>query len=390
MQFPLLMTEVSHRPARMRHEDERVAPPRLVFWETTKACNLSCQHCRAVPQTTRSAADLTTEEGFDLMNQLGAASRPVLILSGGEPLYRSDIFELGRYGTDLGLRMALATNGTLIDRTVARAIAAAGFQRVAISLDGANPLTHDTFRGVPGAHEQAVSALRLLRECGVSIQINSSIAKHNVAELPNLLDLATTLHADALHIFMLVPVGCGLTIAESQMLSADEYERVLHWFYDQSKEVALDLKATCAPHYFRIRAQRIVEERRQGDRSTTFSGAARAGHPLHAMTRGCLAGTGVCFVSHRGDIYPCGYLPVSAGNIRQTPFADIWQDAEVFHDLRNLKTSGGKCGICRYEGICGGCRARAYGATGDYMAGEPYCVYDPQSSEEPRRVDREF
>lgn len=375
MQFPLLMTDVSARPPAPRPPVERVPPPRLVFWETTKACNLSCRHCRAVPETTRSAQDLRTSEGFGLMEQL-APSKPVLILSGGEPLYRSDIFDLGTYGTRLGLRMALATNGTLIDGDVASRIADAGFQRVAISLDGANPATHDTFRGVPGAHGQAVRALRLLRTRGVSIQINSSIAKHNVAELPMLVDLATELEADALHIFMLVPVGCGLSIAESQMLPAEEYERVLHWFYDMSKTVALDLKATCAPHYFRIRAQRIVEERRHGDRTTPFN-AKRGGHPMHAMTRGCLAGTGVCFVSHRGDVYPCGYLPVSAGSLREMPFDDVWQGAPVFRDLRQLKTSGGKCGICRYEGICGGCRARAYAASGDYMAGEPYCVYDP-------------
>ena len=358
---------------------ERVPPPRLVFWETTKACNLSCAHCRAVPQTAPSAQELTTAEGFALMDQLAAGSKPVLILSGGEPLYRADVYELGRYGSHLGLRMALATNGTLITPGVARAVADAGFQRVAISLDGAAPRTHDRFRGVPGAHERALDGLRLLKEAGVSTQINSSIARHNVAELPALVEIALAAGADALHIFMLVPVGCGLTIAQSQMLSADEYEKVLHWFYDMSSAVPLDLKATCAPHYFRVRAQRIVEERKQGDRSTSFR-APSAGHPLHAMTRGCLAGTGVCFVSHHGDVYPCGYLPVTAGNIRATPFDAIWQEAPVFHDLRHLKTSGGKCGVCRYEGICGGCRARAYGATGDYMAGEPYCSYDPPAA----------
>lgn len=356
---------------------ERVAAPRLVFWETTKACNLSCLHCRAVPQTACSPQELTTAEGFALMDQLAAGSKPVLILSGGEPLYRPDIYELGRYGRSLGLRMALATNGTLIDRDVARAIADAGFQRVAVSLDGADPCTHDTFRGVPGAHERALEALHLLRESGVSTQINSSIARHNVAELPQLLELAISVGADALHIFMLVPVGCGLTIAQSQMLSADDYEKVLHWFYDMSRAVQIDLKATCAPHYFRVRAQRIVAERKQGNHTTTFR-TAGAGHPLHAMTRGCLAGTGVCFVSHHGEVYPCGYLPVSAGNVRDMAFDDIWQEARVFRDLRNLQASSGKCGACRYEGICGGCRARAYGATGDYMAGEPYCVYDPR------------
>jgi heme b synthase len=353
-----------------------VAGPRLVFWETTKACNLSCAHCRAVPQAACSPRELTTADGCALLDQLADGSKPVVILSGGEPLYRPDVYELGRHGAARGLRMALATNGTLITRGVARSIADAGFQRVAISLDGADPRTHDRFRGVPGAHARALDGLRLLREAGLSTQINSSIARHNVSELPRLLELAASIGADALHIFMLVPVGCGLTIAQSQMLSAREYEAVLHWFYDMSDTVPLELKATCAPHYFRVRAQRTVAERRDGNRSATFRTAGRS-HPLHAMTRGCLAGTGVCFVSHEGDVYPCGYLPVTAGNVRRTRFDEIWQTAGVFRDLRNLKGSGGKCGACRYEGICGGCRARAYGATGDYMAGEPYCVYDP-------------
>jgi radical SAM protein with 4Fe4S-binding SPASM domain len=325
------------------------------------------------------------------MDTISEIAKPVLILSGGEPLYRPDIFELGAHGASLGFRMALATNGTLVDRRVAERIAASGFQRVAISLDGANPTTHDHFRGVPGSHQRAVEALRILRAQGVSIQINSSIAKHNVAELPRMLELALELGADALHIFMLVPVGCGLEIAKDQMLPKEEYEQVLHWFYDMSKNVPIDLKATCAPHYFRVRAQRIIEERKQGDRTTPFIAPGTKAHaaadpaggrPLSTMTRGCLAGTSVCFVSHRGDVYPCGYLPVSAGNVRQTRFAEIWKDASVFQELRNPEAYGGKCGECRYTAICGGCRARAYGVGGDYMAEEPFCVYEPEADEQ--------
>jgi AdoMet-dependent heme synthase len=207
-----------------------------------------------------------------------------------------------------------------------------------------------------------------------------------VTELPALLDLALSLGADALHIFMLVPVGCGVSIADREMLPSDEYERVLHWFYDQSKDVAIDLKATCAPHYFRVRAQRIVEERRHGDRSTPFVARGTklkaapdpaGGRPLSAMTRGCLAGTAVCFVSNAGDVYPCGYLPVSAGNVRQQRFGEIWAKSAVFEQLRDPSALTGKCGICKYEGICGGCRARAFSDHGDYMAEEPFCSYEP-------------
>jgi heme b synthase len=359
---------------------------RIVFWETTKACNLRCQHCRAVPEAERAATELTTGEGIRLIDQLAEVTRPVLILSGGEPLYRPDIFNLAAHGRDRGFRMALATNGTLVDPGVARRIRTTGFSRIAVSLDGAVADTHDRFRRLPGSHARALQALRYLREEGLSVQINSTIARHNVSELPALLDLAMSIGADALHIFMLVPVGCGVTIADREMLPAGEYERVLHWFYDQSKTCEIDLKATCAPHYFRVRAQRIVGERQQGDRRTPFVARGTqmkaapdpaGGRPLSTMTRGCLAGTAVCFISNVGDVYPCGYLPVSAGSTRERPFADIWGRSEVFARLRDPQQFKGKCGICRYQAICAGCRARAYSETGDYMQEEPFCTYDP-------------
>jgi AdoMet-dependent heme synthase len=367
------------------------APPlRLVFWETTKACNLSCRHCRAVPQTSLGPTEIGTAEAFRLMDQIAEVSKPVLVLSGGEPLFRPDLFDLGGYGVSLGFRMALATNGTLIDDGIAGRIASTGFSRVAISLDGAVASTHDRFRGLPGSHARALGGIRSLREAGVSVQINSTIAKHNVTELPGLLDLALGLGADALHLFMLVPVGCGLEIAPSEMLPADEYERVLHWFDDQSKTCPIDLKATCAPHYYRIRAQRLADDRRRGDLSGTFiAPGTRAkaaptllhggGHGQHlsAMTRGCLAGTAVCFISNEGAVYPCGYLPVSAGSTREQSFASIWQDSIVFKQLRDPEALDGKCGDCRYQALCGGCRARAYAATGSFLAEEPFCLYRP-------------
>src|SRR6476659_3484607 len=211
---------------------------RLVFWETTKACNLSCKHCRAVPQRRLSPMELTTRRAFDLIDEIATVAKPVMVLSGGEPLFRPDLFDIGAYGVESGFRMALATNGTLVNDRVAAKIADAGFSRVAISLDGAVPETHDRFRGMPGSHALALRGLRNLRGEGVSVQINSTIAKHDVHELPALLDLA-------------------LEIAPAEMLPSDEYERVLHWFAEQSKTCPIDLKATCAPHYYPIRAQRI-------------------------------------------------------------------------------------------------------------------------------------
>lgn len=377
-----------HEQSTPREQPTRrdAAPLRLLFWETTKACNLRCRHCRAVPEAGLGPDELTTKEAFALIDQIAEISRPILVLSGGEPLYRPDIFEIGAKGLEAGLRMALATNGTLVTKAVAKRIKDTGFSRVAISMDGALESTHDRFRGLPGSHAKALEGIRNLRERGVSVQINSTVAKHNVQELPALLELALRETADALHIFMLVPVGCGLEIADREMLPADEYERVLHWFYDESKNVPIDLKATCAPHYFRVRAQRIVEERAHGDRSTPFvahgtrakaAPGLHGGQQLSAMTRGCLAGSAVCFVSNVGSVYPCGYLPVSAGSIRQTPFAEIWKSSPVFGALRDPDALTGKCGLCKYVAICAGCRARAYAATGDYLAEEPFCTYDP-------------
>jgi len=363
---------------------------RLVFWETTKACNLTCRHCRAVPRRAVGPTELTTSEAFDLIDQIARVARPVFVLSGGEPLFRPDLFDIAEYGVASGFRMALATNGTLVTGMIAARIADAGFSRVAISLDGANPDTHDRFRGMPGSHALALRGVRHLRDEGVSVQINSTIARHNVAEVPRLLDLALERGADALHLFMLVPVGCGLEIAPAEMLPPAEYERVLRWFDEASKTCPIDLKATCAPHYYRIRAQRLEEERSRGDHSSTFIapgtrakaapsmlGGGQHGQHLSAMTRGCLAGTSVCFISNEGRVYPCGYLPVSAGDTRSLPFADIWNHSTVFAQLRDFKSYEGKCGVCRYGAICGGCRARAYAATGSYLAEEPFCTYQP-------------
>ena len=372
------------------------SPLRLVFWETTKACNLSCKHCRAVPQRSLGPDELNARQAFDLIDAIGKVSKPVMVLSGGEPLYRPDIFDIAEYGVESGFRMAMATNGTLIDAHIAARIADVGISRVAISLDGATPGTHDRFRNMEGSHAKALRGIRLLRDEGVSVQINSTIAKHNVDELPQMLDLALSLGADALHLFMLVPVGCGLEIAPAQMLPADEYERVLHWFDEQAKTCPIDLKATCAPHYYRIRAQRLEEARSHGDYSEHFiAEGTRAkaapqllhggGHGQHlsAMTRGCLAGTAVCFISNVGKVYPCGYLPVSAGNTRTQPFSEIWNGSEVFDRLRNPDAYEGKCGVCRYEAICGGCRARAYAQTGNFMAEEPFCLYQPDGAPVP-------
>src|SRR5271167_2550295 len=238
--------------------------PRLIFWEVTKGCNLRCIHCRATATELMSLADLPTAKALDIIRQIASFGNPILVLSGGEPLYRPDIFELAEFANSLGLRVALATNGTLVTKDVAEKVKHSGIKRVSISLDGSDAATHDSFRGIPGAFDAAVYGLRNLQDVGISVQINTTIAKHNAHQLPAVLDLARRLGADALHTFLLVPVGCGVDIAEEQMVAPDEYERMLNWFYDQSLTGDIELKATCAPHYFRVARQRRAADRMAG------------------------------------------------------------------------------------------------------------------------------
>jgi heme b synthase len=344
---------------------------RLVFWETTSGCNLECIHCRRIDVAAELAKqDMTTEQGMHFIDSLAECARPILVFSGGEPLYRKDIFALAKHAQGRGITTALATNGTLIDDITVNQIVAAGFERVAISFDGADAETHDRFRGIPGSFARALLGFLQLRRHGMSMQINCTIARHNAAQREKLYELALALGADALHIFMLVPVGCGVEISADNQLPADEYESILNWFYDKSNEGKLQTKATCAPHYYRIMRQRAKAE------GIKLSFAT---HGMDAVTRGCLAGSAVCFVSHKGEVYPCGYLPVVAGNVLKQPFSEIWNNSAVFEELRHTENLKGKCGCCEYRNVCEGCRARAFGECGDYLAEEPYCSYLPRA-----------
>lgn len=345
--------------------------PRLIFWELTKECNLRCIHCRAEAEDTRFEGELSLVDVTAVIDDIASHYKPILVLTGGEPLYRPDIFRIAAHARDRGLKTALASNGTLIDEAIALGIREAGIQRVSISLDGSNAASHDGFRGIPGSFEQAMAGITHLRTAGVEFQVNTTISRRNVDEIEDILKLTESIGARALHIFMLVPVGCGVEIAESEMISKEKYESVLNWFYDRSRETKLELKATCAPHYYRIIRQRARAE----GRKLSFESDG-----MTAVTRGCLAGTGVCFISHRGDVQPCGYLPVSVGNVLEQPFHEIWEEAPVFKTLRDLDNLTGKCGECEYKTFCAGCRARAYYENGDYLSDEPYCAYIPAGS----------
>lgn len=345
-----------------------VKPPRLIAWELTWGCNLSCVHCRGASTSQVPEGELSTEEAMHFIDEIAKMGDPILILTGGEPLVREDVYDIARYGTDKGLRIALATNGTLLNDDVVKKLKDAGVQRVSISIDGSTEKTHDEFRGVPGAFKSTIRGIEYLKNGGLEFQINTTITKRNLNEIPDILELATEIGAQAHHIFLLVPTGRGKEL-ENEEIPPAEYERVLNWFYDQQKNVKIQLKATCAPHYFRIMRQRA---KREGTEVTVKT------HGYEAMTRGCLGGISFCFVSSIGDVQPCGYLPVVAGNVKEKSFKDIWEDSELFTDLRDYDKLGGKCGRCSYKSVCGGCRARAYAATGDYMAEEPYCIYNPR------------
>jgi len=341
--------------------------PRLVFWEATAGCNLACRHCRRLEVSQAlSARDLTTEQvRRHLIDGLAAVGKSVLVCSGGEPLLRPDLFILAEYARTQGLPIALASNGTLIDEAMADRIVHANFERVAVSLDGADAVTHDAFRQQRGAFDGAVRGIQLLRARGMSLQVNSTVTQHNVGQLDALYQLVTALGVDAWHVFMFVPVGCGLEIPENQQLAAAQYETVLQWLADRATDQRLFVRATCAPQYFRILATRRTLGRVQG------------GAKFATLTKGCLAGTGICFISHTGEVFPCGYLPVSSGNITQTPFADMWRQSDVFAALRDPERLEGKCGICEFKRLCSGCRARAYAISGDVLAEEPCCAYHP-------------
>jgi len=345
---------------------------RLVFWELTASCNLSCIHCRAEAGPERLVDELSTGECMRFVDDLADFANPILILTGGEPLNRPDVFDIAERAVGRSLRVALASNGTLIDDAVASRIRDAGITRVSISLDGLNAATHDSFRGIPGSFELAKRGARNVRAAGVELQINTTVTRHNVEELEGVLDLSVDLGAKALHIFMLVPVGCGATIADEQMISTARYEKVLNWFYDMTRaHPQIELKATCAPHYYRILHSRAAKE---GRKVTPVTDG------MAAVTKGCLAGASVCFVGRTGNVQPCGYLPLIAGNIREKPFKEIWESSELFQSLRGEVELGGKCGQCEYAAVCMGCRARAYAESGDYLAEEPYCAYAPKSA----------
>jgi heme b synthase len=341
---------------------------RMIAWEVTRSCNLNCVHCRAASSLGPYSGELSTEKSLKLIDEIAAIASPVIILTGGEPLLRPDIFEIASYGTSKGLRMVMATNGTLVTSAVAQKMIESGIKRVSISLDGKDAQSHDAFRQEKGAFDKAMTGIDVLKDAGMEFQINTTITTANLKQIKEILALAKNIGAAAHHIFLLVPTGRGKDLA-GQAITAADYEETLMWFHQESMSCEIQLKATCAPHYFRI----MHQNKPKGEKPVK-----KAGGHFHESTRGCLGGITFCFISHVGQVQPCGYLELDCGNVKKKSFAHIWEKSEVFCHLRDDSKYGGKCGRCEFIKVCGGCRARAYEATGDYLAEEPLCLYQPK------------
>jgi len=359
---------------------------RLLFWETTIKCNLTCAHCRRLESDEAAGKDLSTAQAQDLIEQLAdlgksQAFMPVLVFSGGEPLCREDLFELVGQAQMAGIIPALATNGTLIDAAAAQHIADSGIVRVAVSLDGATAEVHNKLRQLDGSFERALEGISRLREKDVPFQINVTLTKHNAEQLEDIYELAESLGAVAVHIFMLVPVGCGQVLAETDMLSPQQIEQKLLEICRMDGQGRLQVKVTCGPHYERvIRQQGLHRARKGADQERIMNveqGISKFNIRHSKFDRGCLAGLGVLFVGHQGDVFPCGYLPVKCGNVLEEKLSQIWYNNKDLARMRDSSGLEGKCGICGYKQVCGGCRGRAYAATGNYMAEEPFCAYVP-------------
>ena len=353
---------------------------RLLFWESTIKCNLSCAHCRRIESNEQAHRDLSTEQAKRLIEQLaelgqGQPMMPVLVFSGGEPLCRKDLFELVRHARSLAITTALATNGTLIDTTVANQISESSIARVSVSLDGATAEVHNRLRQLESSFERAIEGIGYLREQKVPFQINITLTKHNAGQLEDVYGLAKSLGAVAVHIFMLVPVGCGQSLAETDMLTPEQYEQKLLDICKLDGRGQLQMKVTCGPHYERVIRQQGLYKSRTETAHDRGNVPGRTGH--HGASKGCLAGLGVLFVGHQGDVFPCGYLPVKCGNVLRKKLSDIWYGSKDLARMRDSSKLQGKCGVCGYREVCGGCRGRAYAKTGNYMAEEPFCAYVP-------------
>jgi heme b synthase len=354
-----MTTPVKHNPP-----PTSALAPNVIAWESTRACNFACVHCRAKAQKLPDPNQLTTQEALSLVDQIAELCKPVLIISGGDPLQRKDIFEIALHASSRGIRVVMSPSGSDITPDIIKKMKASEVKMISISLDGSKPEIHDNFRQVPGAFELAIKNMSYARQGNLPFRINTTVTQHNIGDLSGILKLVAEVGAQEWDVFMLVPTGRGKVEME---ISPRQYEETLQFIYTASQTSPIPIKMTCAPQYMRVAAQRQQNEPTQPANSGRHTGG-----------RGCMAGNGFCFISHIGEVFGCGFLPIPAGNIRLQSFQQIYQQSPLFVELRNHGLLKGKCGACEYKKICGGCRARALSVHKSHLAEEPYCVYTPQ------------
>lgn len=351
--------------------------PFIVIWETTQACDLACVHCRAGAQPLPLPGELTHEEGLALLEDVAAMGTKVCVLSGGDPLKRVDLLDLIRHGKSQGLRMATIPAATpLLTRAVVQALRDAGLDQMALSLDASTPEAHDRFRGVAGAFQKTMEAIQWAHEVPLPVQINTVMSRHNLEDVDRLMTLVQRLGIVFWEVFFLVPVGRG---AELPGLSAEEYEQVFARLYDVARHASFTVKITEAPHF-----RRYDWERRLRDADGNSEPRARQG--IEPSPQAVNAGKGFAFVAYNGEVYPSGFLPLSAGNIRRIPLRTIYRLSPLMQALRDPDRLKGRCGLCEYRCLCGGSRSRAYAVTGDYLAEEPCCAYVPSPGALPQVI----
>jgi AdoMet-dependent heme synthase len=351
--------------------------PFLVIWETTQACDLACQHCRAEARPYRHPHELSTAEAKRMLEDVRRFGPIIFVFSGGDAMKRADIIELVGHAARLGLRVAITPATTsLTTREKLQELRDAGLARLAVSLDGSNPAIHDAFRGVRGSFGHGLRILRTSREIGLSTQVNTVVARHNLTDFDSLCELMAELGIVFWEVFFLVPMGRA---KPEDVASAEEFELVFQRLYELSRTAPFDIKATAAPQYARVLLHRkkdsasaadALDPAANGPLATPADGFGRA--------RGVNDGDGFLFISHLGEIFPSGFLPISAGNVRRDDLVEVYRDAPLFRQLRDRSLLKGKCGVCEYLPVCGGSRARSYAMTGDYLEAEPCCAHVPK------------
>jgi radical SAM protein len=347
--------------------------PYIAIWEVTQACDLACVHCRACAQLKRHLLELSTDEGKQLIDEIAEMKVPVFVLTGGDPIKRPDLFELIEYATKVGVRVSLTPSATpLLTREIIHRLKQSGLARLAVSLDGSNREIHDAFRGMAGSFDRTMEAIAWANEAGLPVQINTTFSRRNYDDFDSISRLIESKKIALWCVFFLVPTGRGKL---EGVLSADEFEQIFANLYRLSRSADFDIKTTEAQHYRRyVLQQNVLMKKTEAVKTSAHKPADTIGR----SPRGLNDGKGFVFISHTGEVYPSGFLPISGGNIRMESLSHIYRESPIFRKLRTPDELGGKCGECEFRHVCGGSRSRAYAVTGDPMAEEPCCSYLPK------------